>query len=568
MITLRPYQQEAVEAVYNHLRVRDDNPCVVLPTASGKTFVIAQICMDSVLKWGGRVIILAHVKELLEQAAEKLMQTTPELMLKVGIYSAGLKSRDTEQPIIIAGIQSVYKRACELDAFDLIIVDESHLIPPDGEGMYRTFLADVRAVNPNVRVIGLTATPFRMKSGLICEPDNFLNHVCYEAGVRELIVQNYLCPLITKAGKEKADTSSLHIRAGEFIPGETEALMNTDKLVESACAEIIEHTQNRNSVLVFAAGVEHGKHVAAVLREKHGAQVATVFGHTPARKRDETIHDFKSGNLKFLVNVNVLTTGFDAPNIDSVAMLRPTMSPGLYYQMTGRGFRLHPGKENCLVLDFGGNVMRHGPVDAIRIQKPKTNGSGPPPAKECPECHSVIHAAYTICPDCGYEFPKPERATHDAKASTAGILSGDVEITEYPVEAVYFDVHTKYGAPDDAPKTMRVEYKIGWQFYQSEWICFEHTGWARHKAASWWRQRSNAPVPDTAAEAVDMAEAGALCKIESITVRSVSGEKYDRIIGYKLGKKPFYREPGWDDEDGHAEEVEAELAYSDEEPPF
>ncbi|TET37974.1 MAG: DEAD/DEAH box helicase [Planctomycetota bacterium] len=567
-IQLRPYQQEAVEAVYNHLRVRDDNPCVVLPTASGKTFVIAQICMDSVLQWNGRVIILAHVKELLEQAAEKLMQTASELILRVGIYSAGLKSRDTEHPVIIAGIQSVYKRACELDAFDLVIIDEAHMIPVDGEGMYRTFLADARAVNPNVRVIGLTATPFRMKSGLICAPDNFLNSVCYEVGVRELIVQNYLCPLITKAGRKKADTSSLHVRAGEFVTSETEALMDTDELVESACREIVEYTRDRKSVLIFSSGVKHGEHIADVLRTHHSAQVATVFGHTLSALRDQTLADFRAGRLKYLVNVNVLTTGFDAPNIDCVAMLRPTMSPGLFYQMTGRGFRLHPGKENCLVLDFGGNVMRHGPVDAIRIQKPKMNGSGDAPAKECPECHSVVHAAYAICPDCGYEFPKPERARHDAKASTAGILSDDVEITEHPVKAVFYGVHTKQGAPEDAPKTMRVEYQVGWQHYQSEWICFEHTGWARRKAESWWRRRSNAPVPSTAEEAVDMAEAGALCKTESITVRSAASEKYDRIVGYELGEKTFYREPGWDDEDLDIAEEPQHTQASDEEPPF
>jgi len=244
----------------------------------------------------------------------------------------------------------------------------------------------------------------------------------------------------------------------------------------------------------------------------------------------------------------VLTTGFDAPNIDCVAMVRPTMSPGLFYQMVGRGFRLHPGKENCLVLDFGGNVLRHGPVDAIRVQDAFGSGNGKAPAKECPSCQSLIASGYAICPDCGHEFPRRERASHDAEASSAGILSDEVTVTEYLVQEVYYAVHTKRDAPDDAPKTMRVEYRIGWQQYQSEWICFEHTGWARQKAESWWRQRSTAPVPVSAAEAVSMASSGALCETKAITVRSAAGEKYDRIVGYDLGEKPSYREPGWDDE--------------------
>jgi len=565
---LRPYQREAVETIYRHLREHDDNPCVVIPTAGGKTPVMATVCKDAVGRWKGRVLIVAHVKELLEQTVDKLNAVAPELWHQVGIYSAGLKSRDTEHAIIVAGVQSVYKRAGELGRFDLVIIDEAHMIPPEGDGMYRTLLAGMKEINPRVRIIGLTATPFRMKSGSICAADNFLNSICYEIGVRELIVQGYLCPLVTKAGREKADTDSLHVRAGEFIASETEALMNTDDLVDAACREIVDRTRDRKSVLIFSSGVKHGEHIAEVLREKHGAQVGTVFGDTLDFERNSTLADFKAGKIKYLVNVNVLTTGFDAPNIDCVAMVRPTMSPGLYYQMVGRGFRLHPGKENCLVLDFGGNVLRHGPVDAIRIHEPGSNGNGKAPAKECPSCQSLIAAGYAVCPDCGHEFPRRERASHEAKASNAGILSDEVTITEYPVEEVVYAVHYKRGAPPDAPRSMRADYRIGFNRWQSEWICFEHTGWARKKAESWWRLRSTAPLPGSAEEAVEMANGGALCETKSITVRSVAGEKYDRIVGYDLGEKPYYREPGWDDEEIESAE-EPEYAWTeDEDIPF
>lgn len=559
MLELRGYQEEAVAAIYRHLRERDDNPCVVIPTGGGKTPIMATVCRDTVGRWNGRVLILAHVKELLEQALEKIHVVAPEMWMKTGIYSAGLKSRDTEHPIIIAGIQSVFRRACELDRFDLVIIDEAHMIPPDGDGMYRTFLEDARTINPNLRVIGLTATPFRMKSGMICEPQNVLNHICYEIGVKELIVQGYLCALLTKGSTKPIDTSGLHVRAGEFVAGEAEDLMDTDELVESACREIVEQTQARRSVLVFTTGIRHGEHVAAVLRRTAGESVATVFGETADAERDQVLADFKAGSIKYLVNVNVLTMGFDAPNIDCVAMVRPTLSPGFYYQMVGRGFRLCEGKENCLVLDFGGNVLRHGPVDAIRIQAVNGNGKGEAPAKQCPECRSIVAAGYAVCPDCGYEFPPRERRNHDATASTEGILSGEVTTTVHPVDAVYYSVHHKRGAPDDAPKTLRVEYRIGWHQYQSEWICVEHSGWARHKAESWWRRRSEAPVPESAAEAEVLAQEGALCETRSITVRSVVGEEYPRIIGYDLGPKPTWREPGMDD--GVGEEV---YAYADE----
>ena len=165
---LRPYQTRAVQAVYEHLQSRDDNPCVVLPTGSGKSLVIAKICSDAVLRWGGRVLILAHVKELLQQNADKLHRLAPDV--KFGVYSAGLNSRNTQEPVIIAGIQSVYERACELGAFDLILIDESHLLPESGEGMYRTFIKEAKIVNPDVRLIGFTATPYRLSSGILCKP--------------------------------------------------------------------------------------------------------------------------------------------------------------------------------------------------------------------------------------------------------------------------------------------------------------------------------------------------------------------------------------------------------------
>jgi DNA repair protein RadD len=535
MLTLRPYQQEAVAAVYEHLRNRDDNPCVVIPTAGGKTPIMATICKDAVATWHGRVLIVAHVKELLEQTAEKLRLVCPEV--RFGVYSAGLNRRDTEHSVIVAGIQSIYKRACELGPFDLVLVDEAHMIPPEGEGIYQQFLADAKVVNPQVRVIGLTATPFRLKYGLICTPDHFLNHVCYEIGVRELIVQGFLSALITKAGINKVDFGQLHVRAGEFVTDEVESLMDDDRLVEAACGETVAYAVDRRVVLIFASGIKHGEHIVRTLRDRHGIECGFVTGETATRERDAVLARFRRGELRFLCNVNVLTTGFDAPNIDCVVLLRPTMSPGLFYQMVGRGFRPYPGKQNCLVLDFGGNVIRHGPIDQIQVVT-RDRGNGEAPAKECPECLSLIAAGYARCPECGYEFPPPERQKHEAQASEAGILSGQLTDTKYDVLDVHYSIHTKRFADASDPKTMRVDYRLGLSHWQSEFICFEHDGYARQKAVAWWKQRSRDPVPDTVDRAVALAEAGALAVTNAITVRSITGEKFDSIIDWELGPIP------------------------------
>ena len=551
-MNLRPYQQEAVDAVYEHLRTKDTNPCVVLPTGTGKSLVLAKIASDAVTLWGGRVLILAHVKELLEQNADKVRRLCPEL--KIGVYSAGLNSRDTRESVIVAGIQSVYSKACDLGRFDLVIVDECHLIAPDGEGMYRTFLKDMKGINPDVRLIGLTATPFRLKGGAICRPENLLNEVCYEAGLKEMIAQGYLSPLVSRAGRAEADLSSVHTRAGEFVQDELASAMDDEQLVDASCSEIAILTRERKSVLIFCTSVEHCKHVAEAIKKHSGKECAVVTGETSAGLRAEIIARFRGEHvpadlfgtpkppLKYLANCSVLTTGFDAPNTDCVVLMRPTQSAGLLLQMAGRGTRLSPGtgKTDCLILDYGGNIMRHGPLDMIKAKEPGRGGGGDAPAKTCLQCHAIIHAGYGKCPECGYEFPPPERSNLTEHASREGVLSGEVRDEHYDVHNVYYEPHVKRNAEPGTPRTMRVDYEVAPTQYKSEWVCPEHTGYARSKFERWWRERAcpDCPVPNTVDEAVAWANAGALAVPKGITVRWVTGEKFDRIVKVECGDRP------------------------------
>ncbi len=511
-----------------------------MPTASGKTPVIAQICKDTVLKWKGRVIVLAHVKELLQQSVNKLDAVAPELFGRIGVYSAGLKSRDTQQAVIVAGIQSVYKRACELGKFDIIIIDESHLIPEDGEGRYLKFLKDMKIVNPKVRVVGLTATPYRMSTGKICKPGNILNKVCYEIGIKELIDEGFLCPLISKEGREKVDASKLHMRAGEFMQDEVEKLMDTNKLVKAAVKDIVEKTKNRHSVLIFCSGIKHALHVQEELQKRVSGEVCCVFGETLPGIRAETLEDFKQQGFKYLLNINVLSTGFDAECIDCVVLLKITASPGHYYQMVGRSFRIHPSKVDSLILDFGGNIWRHGPVDKIVI-KEKGKGTGGEVIKKCPACESLVSAGFLVCPHCGHEFPPPKKQDIEEKASEDAVLSVEFNNEELEVQDVFYFEHTKRDAEEGDPTTLRIEYRIGLNYSFSEWICFDHSGWARQKAESWWRTRSDAPIPASVKEAVQMARSGYLCNTEGIMVRlSEKSSQFPKIIGYALGEKPEF----------------------------
>lgn len=549
MYALRPYQSDAVESVYRHLREKDTNPCVVIPTAGGKSLCIAQVAKDAVAKWGGRVMILAHVKELVEQNSGKLKSICPEL--PVGIYSAGLDSRDTQQPVVVAGIQSVYNKIEAFRPFDLVMIDEVHMVPPDGEGRYRTFLEAAKRANPRVRLIGWTATPYRTQGGLICKPENLLNEVCYEIGVKELINRGYISNITAKAGRVKADTDGLHVRAGEFIAEDVEKLMGEERLVASACQEIVELTKDRRACLMFCTSIAHCRKVAAQIARLSGEECAIVTGDTPDIEREETIRRLRGETvkadlfaekppLKYCCNVSVLTTGTDIPRLDTIALLRPTNSPGLLVQMVGRGFRLSPetGKTECLVLDYGRNIERHGPIDMIKVREPGQGGGGPL-AKECPQCRTIVNLPVMLCPACGYQWPRkePERKAHEATAAKAAILSGEVTVEKYPVTNTTYQVWEKRGAPPGSPKTVRVTYDIDCLRHFSEWLCPEHTGYARRKFEKWWRDHAHpdCPTPSTAEDVCEHEFAGMLREVKEITVRFVSGQKYPEITGCELG---------------------------------
>ncbi len=539
-MNLRYYQRDGVAATYDYFREGGGNPCIVLPTGSGKTPVLSTICRDAI-GWGWRVCVVAHVKELLEQGARHLCALLPED--KVGIYSAGMNRRDTTQPIIVAGIQSIYQRARELGPFNLIIVDEAHLIPQNEQSMYQQFLADTKVMQPKRRVIGLTATPFRLGSGPLCGPDEILNKIVYEASVKDLIAQGYLCPISTKRGISQADMSAVHIRMGEYKADEMAEAF--EAILSEAVSELVELTADRKSILVFAANREHAAEVVKMLEEKTGERVGYLDGKTGDEDRDEVIKEFKARGVRYLVNINVLTTGFDATGIDAIGVLRATMSPVLWCQMVGRGLRIDPRKKDCLVLDFGGNAVRLGPIDKIKMkEKGASNGDGEAPAKDCPQCREVIAAGFSVCPACGFIFPV-DAATHEARAGTADIISGEEVDSVRDVDETFFYVHTKRDADEDAPKTMRVEYCCGLNMPDvfKEWVCIEHEGYAGEKARAFWAEISAAPFPKTAADAVRIANAGGVAKARKVVTREGGGKRFAEIIG-----REFEEIPDWQSE--------------------
>jgi DNA repair protein RadD len=482
---LRNYQNDSIQALYSYFEENaTGHPILVLPTAAGKSVIAGEFIRGLMQTWPGqRVLLLTHVKELIAQNYEKLMTLWPDA--PAGIYSAGLNRRDTDHDIIFAGIQSVHKRATEIGHIDLIIIDECHLVPKSGMGMYLRFLKTMNVINSKIRVVGLTATPYRLNSGsLIDGDDRIFTDIAYDVDVMQLVNDGYLSPLVPKAMDNEFDLSEINTRAGDYKTDQLHALTDNDALARMVLVEILAYGRQRKSWLIFCTGVNHAEKMAQIIAE-HGITTATITGATPPDVRDTILELFKSGHIQCLTNCDVLTTGFDAPAIDMLVFLRPTQSQGLYVQMCGRGMRLAENKKDCLVLDFGGNTQRHGPINALKPQgEQKAKGSkATPPSRTCPVCKTIMAASCTKCPDCGHRFPRD--ITHDHTASTAALLV-DFSLPVFKkhewhdVHDITLERHKKQGKPD----SVRVSYHTSQGKFLT-WVCPEHGGYAADKAKEW-----------------------------------------------------------------------------------
>ncbi|WP_261902771.1 DEAD/DEAH box helicase [Vibrio fortis] len=358
MYTLRPYQADSVKSVIHYFRKHQTPAVLVLPTGAGKSLVIAELARLA----KGRVLVMAHVKELVEQNHEKY----EGYGLKGSIFSAGLGRKETDQQVVFASVQSVVRN---LDAFSnqfsLLVIDECHRVPDEKSSSYQKVIAHLRENNPGIKVLGLTATPYRLGMGWIyqyhtrgqvrSEEPRFFRDCIFELPIRYLLDEGFLTPArMIDAPVLSYDFSQLKpANTGRYKEAELDMVIEQSKRATPQIVEQIIHlAKDKQGIMVFAATVRHAQEILSLLPK---GEAAIVIGDTPTLERDQIINDFKRRKTKYLVNVSVLTTGFDAPHVDLIAILRPTESISLYQQIVGRGLRLSPGKDECLVLDYAGN---------------------------------------------------------------------------------------------------------------------------------------------------------------------------------------------------------------------
>jgi DNA repair protein RadD len=502
---LRPYQSQALDALDAYwAKEGSGNPLLSLATATGKSLLIGWLIRDAIQKYPHvRVLMLVHVQELLGQNVKHLLGLWPDAPL--GINCAALAQRDWDQQIIFASIQSIFRSAEKLGRRNLVLIDECHLVPHCGDGTYRTALGALRDAHPALAVCGFSATPFRLDSGHLAEGDDrIFDEIVFDYGIDRGIADGWLSPLSSKVTKTTIDVRDVGRRGGEFIAGELERAADDSAKIAAACDEIVTLGADRKCWLIFCCGISHAAHVRDALRER-GIACEAVFGETPQAERERIIDDFRAGRIRALVNVMVLTTGFDVPQVDMIGMLQPTLSTGLYVQMVGRGTRKADGKFNCLILDFAQNIYRHGPVDRVSVSA-KNGGDfaagvkvSSVRAKPCPECNELNPLAVKECIACGYPFPQPKPiAKHATSADAVPILSG--QASWLSVASVSMRKHVKLNT--DRPPTLCVEYLSGFSIYR-DFVAFEHRGIARTFAERFWFAfGGEAPVPISVDEAL------------------------------------------------------------------
>lgn len=565
MLTLRDYQQECVDSVLHYfMEGNKGNPVVATPCGTGKSLILAGMITQFMCMFPGqRFIAATHVKELIVQDYNKLVQYWPEA--PVGIYSAGLKQKDVACDVIIGGIQSLVKVAHAFGWRDILFIDEAHLLSPNDASMYQVFIAILREINPNLKVVGLTASPYRMGQGMITDGGLFTD-ICIDLTGLEpfnrFIEEGFLAPLVARPTDIKLDTTGIHINNGDFVQGELERAMDDQHILEPALRETLGWflQEKRKCGLVF---LNSNKHVieAAELLNSMGMPTVPVYNGLKGKERDNNINAWRFGEVQFATSQNMLTTGVDCPQLDLIADLAATVSTGRHVQKYGRGTRpfdwyklsqdeqcrmpnlMGHVKVNARCLDFAGNVPRLGPINDPVIPKRKGDKGGVAPIKICETeklvqpigeaavvgCGAYNHASARYCDECGGEFriqPKVYdtagtdeiiRSAREVEPSTAP------QIETFNVDNVFYSRQEVKGGK----AMLKATYQCGLRSF-TELKGFEHGGYAGKLARDWWRQRASSEPPTTIDYALLLN--AQLAKPKTIDVNVIP--KYPEIVSY------------------------------------
>lgn len=531
-MALRYYQTEAKAAVFDYWDRTPGHPLIVSATGTGKSMIQGSLTQDLLEGWPDlRIMNCVHVRELVESNYLELLNLNP--MSPAGVLAASLNRSDYRSQILFSQLQTAHDKAERIGHVDLLQIDEAHLVPFKQTTMYRNLIGGLLAINPDMKIIGLTATDYRLDGGRLTEGEGKLfDEVVYEYNIRQGIDDGYLTPITSKRVDTNYDITGVRKSMGEFKASDYRSAVDTDELNRLVVQEVLDTEGHRNCALIFCRGVEHAARMRDAFRAA-GRKVELVHGGTPTGERRRHIEALKRGDLWGLVNDNILSVGTNIVRADLAVDCYRTLSAGRYAQRAGRLTRViyPPGfdpeavesaerraaimghlKPNGRYMDFAGNISEHGPVDMIQPKKPG-KGEGEAPVKVCPCCFEIVHASVRQCIECGHEFVFEEKPKFKTHADTAPIISSAPEEEEWlPVRARRFKYHPGKG---DKPPSVKTDFTSGFASYPT-WLCPEHPG-ARHISDRFWKQHGG-PLPFPRTVDDFLSRASEICATSEISV--------------------------------------------------
>jgi len=502
-MALRYYQREAIDAIFSYWQEDDGHPLVDMATGTGKSITMATLTQELVQGWPDlRVMNIAHREELVEGNFGELVSIWP--FAPVGIFAAALGRRDARAQILFSQIQTVYNKASDIGHVDVLEIDEVHLVPSNEATMYGTLIRELLAINPDMKLVGFTATPYRMDDGRLDEGENrMFDKVVYTYGIGQGVDDGYLAPLSSKGMETGFDLTGVGTLGGDYKKGALAAAVDKEEVTRQAVAEAVAYASRlgKKTALFFCSGVDHAHHVRDEVRT-HGLTCETIHGMTPKSERRRILADYKAGRLWGVSNDAVLTVGTNVPNIDMIADLAPTKSAPRYVQKAGRGTRpiyvagfvdredttaeerraaIASGpKPSCLYLDYAKNVSFHGPVDRAQPKTPG-KGCGDAPVKICPECEELVHISVMKCPCCDYDFPPSADVKITTQAATTPIMSTEKDMWRAVTSRRFAEHPGKEGKPPSVKATFMCGFLA-----VNNWLCPGHSGFAKTKADRFW----------------------------------------------------------------------------------
>lgn len=536
----RQYTLDAIDALTNGLKEEKEFLLQAIMGA-GKTVITCKVIEKYFFESHIRFLILCHKPNLIEQFQKTFREKTAIPQHEIGISCASLDSKVINKRITIGSVQTFVNKIKCYQECDLLVIDEAHRIEIGKGSRYDKVINILRYKNPDMRIVGITATPYRLGHGYIygnrCVGKNLFPNLNHRITYEELKSQCYLMPLEGKIAVNSSlskDMKSVET-SGDYILNQLSDVMVKEIHLQTAVDGIKQYCNGFKHICVFCCSIDH----AEKLKNLIGDRCTTVHSELSKKEQKFNLDNWKRGITPIITSINILAEGFDFPPLDCLVNARPTLSSALWLQMIGRVLRISEGKDRAFLLDLTGNTEYFGTdLDNIRVNIPKQIEEKEKKEhqfeKECPECHTFVHVARFDCPNCGHEYPAREQIEATAIPELKDIKFSEPE--EHTVHEVVFFRHQKEGKPD----SVRVEFHNENYPYRSkiasDWLCFDHDK-AKKFAEEKWKLLTGYDVyPESTDEALAWLKEDPTILKKPTSILVKKQDRFNKIVDYRFDK--------------------------------